>query len=135
VVKLVNHGLIRRRTSIPTAALALKRFEVGVLTATTEWIGGGSLSDVHVGMLLREVRSDLTIAIRDSVARLNFVDPYSGAGTVELHIIAASVDLAGAPSLDDAFHRIQIRLTEASSNLPQDWRSDDRIEEWCADDE
>ena len=57
VAKFVNYGASIREQSIPTPALALERFQVGVLASTSDWFGAGLLSEVHVAMLLLPSRA------------------------------------------------------------------------------
>ena len=133
VATLANAAAIRRSTSIPTAALAAKRFEIGVLASDVSWIEGGRLSDTDVAMLIHDLPQDLCTQIRDSVKRFNFADPYSGAGLVELHTAVVELDLAGLPSVRETFLAAGRRLEVESREFPLEWAYRSRADQWCSD--
>lgn len=130
VAKFANYGAIIRDRSIPTAALAVKRFEVGVLASTTDWFGAGLLSEVHVAMLLARLPSDVQPLIGNGLARFAFSDPYSEAGIVDMHATTVAVDLAGFAIVEDLFHGITERLVDAARELPHEWNTPDRSDRW-----
>jgi hypothetical protein len=135
VAKLVDAALIHRTTSIPTTALASRRFEVGVLASVTNWIVGGPLSEDHVGMLFdEEPGPDIYQAIRSSLEAFGFADPWSGRGRIDLSAVVVAVPLAEAASLADVFHTVKHELAGASIALTLGDQMPDRVECWCKDD-
>ena len=112
VAELSNGQEIRETTSIPTAATAMKRFEVAVLGAITTWVEGGPLSAMHVGMLVSEIPPDLEQTAQQSVERYSFIDTWSGAGEVQLEMTLAVVGLAGFLSLSDALKAAEAQLAD-----------------------
>ena len=127
---MANAALIRRKTSIPTAALAAKRFEVGVLSAVTDWLAAGLLSDIHVAMVLTSVPADMEPRIRDSLSKFRFSDPWSRAGLVSLEAAVVALDLAGFASLDDVFLAVADRPDRISSLFPEDAHTANKPETW-----
>ena len=130
VAKFANYGAIIREQSIPAAALAVKRFQVGVLASTSDWFGAGLLSEVHAAMLLEELPSDVESVIGEGMARFAFSDPYSDAGMVDLHATTVTLDLAGFAIVEDLFHGIAERLVDAARELPHAWNTPDRSDRW-----
>ncbi len=133
VAKLANWEAIRRGTSIPTASLAAKRFEVGVLASFTDWIEAGMLSPSVIGMVVPAGLDDGQQLIQASLERFSFIDPWSRTRQVSLQVAVVSVDLGGFASLDDLFQKVSERLDLACSRFPDEWRSLNRAETWCTE--
>jgi hypothetical protein len=131
VVELVNATLLRQTTSIPTAALAAKRFESAVLAATPAWLSGGLLSYGHVGLLFASIPTDLSDAIGASVKRYRFVDPWAGAGEIQLVTIMAVVELRRLTSMSEVMQEVGRALDQARATLPEDWPPASNPVDWC----
>jgi hypothetical protein len=134
VFKLLNARRIRRTTSIPTAALAAKRFEVAVLAAVgQQWLEGGHLADDTVAFIVESLPSDLVDQVVASLRRFEFEDPWSGSGHVSLTAVFAAVDLAGFDSVDDVVSEIGRMLSDECRNraMPEDYQPVEP-RAWCS---
>jgi hypothetical protein len=130
LARLTNAGLIRRSTSIPTAAAAAKRFEAAVFSATATWFAAGLLSDAHAALLFFDLPSDVETKIDESLAAFAFDDPWSRSGRVQLKADVAIIPLEGMPSNADVFAAAAEILGESEdgSELREaEWRT------WCRD--
>lgn len=128
VAKLTDAAHIRRTTSIPTVALASKRFEIGVLSSCHDWIAAGALSGSHVGMLFSEPPVNLEAKISGSLRAFAFTDPWGGSGRVDLAAAVVVIPLLEIKSLKDLVQAIDTQLTEATAALPPRPTDADRCE-------
>ena len=131
VAELANAGNLRRTTSIPSAALAAKRFEAAVLSASTAWREAGRLDWTHVGLLFEAQPINLEPSLRESAARYGFDDPYSGAGRIDLSVVAVTILLKPFANLVDVMREAAMGLTQASAEVPPDWRAPLHPDRWC----
>ena len=133
VVKWVEWKDLRRRTSIPTAALAAKRFEAAVLASTREWVEAGYLSDAHLGMILPTLPTDIVATILTSIEQFAFIDPWSNAGLITMNAVPVSVDLANYDNESAALNSVERLLLEAEGKVPQELDGVRPRTEWCLD--
>jgi hypothetical protein len=131
VAKLADAQALRRATSIPTAALAARRFEVAVLSSRADWFAGGPLSDIHVAMLFSGNPDNLEEDIRSSLKRFSFADPWSPTRKVELGAVLAVVELSRFEQCAEAFAEVDVRLGAASADLSPADQLPNRVERWC----
>jgi hypothetical protein len=131
VVRHTNGYQIRRESSIPTATLAVARFQAAVMSATTDWIAAGELSDVHVAILTSSWSSADDMRMRESIDRFGFSDPWSGSGAVVLSYVLAAVSLKEFSSLPDALAHAWQVLNDQDEAALRDWPQRDRFSSWC----
>jgi hypothetical protein len=114
-----NGREIQQSTTIPTTSLAFTRFHAACVSARTDWVAAGWLSEGHVGMVLPDLPPDLDATIQGAMARFAFRDRYvrreiqltaivtavrcDAAPTVDglLEVAAADISARGAPSTKD----------------------------------
>jgi hypothetical protein len=134
VAKLVNGHRIRRTTSIPAAALAVKRFEVAVLAAAGSWLEGGYLADDTVACVVDPMPPDLRDRIAASARDFEFEDPWSGSGHVSLVPAVVAVDIAGFANVSDLLVEAGRRLNaECEARAEPGDDKPVRPREWCSE--
>lgn len=130
VARLVGLQQIRERVPIPTANLAVTRFEAGVLASSSDWISAGWISKHAFGLVFPFMPSRIDEAVAASTSRYSFQDPWGGFGSVSLACVVASVQMSGSISfrglLEEAARRVNSQLAEAGRD---DYS--DPLEGWC----
>ena len=96
----------------------MKRFEVAVLSVTSQWTDGGPLTPLHVALILPTVPSDFSSVVQKAADTYSFVDPWSGSGVVSLTAHVIVLNLGGFASLDDALAEAAVRLQEIDQGNP-----------------
>lgn len=135
VAKLVEFRSIRSHTSIPTTALAAKRFEAAVMASTTSWTEGGRLSDLHVGLILPELPPHFESMIETSLARFAFEDPQGGHNHITLKAAVIALDLSTFESRSALLDAIEGEMKLATSSYRADLDIADPRIRWCVDNE
>jgi hypothetical protein len=110
VARLLDFDAIRRHETIPTANLAVKRFHTGVLACTSAWLEAGWISKWSVGLVLPEPVPGIEEAIRKSLERLSFRDPWAGSNYIGLRAAIVELDFS-------AFATIEALLVPAHDRL------------------